>query len=353
MSELPWTSTIQVNRLFDLLDEGLVVLDNTGAIIHSNQTFADFLQYSAGDLVDRRFEDLIMEEQKGVFASHLSDSRGVSLSLPLITSDGQMKALEIKTLSLVEEEMPKGFCLIITESIETDISFKRIVDGAFLRIMTIDPKLNVSYANRAFGEGARDIIGKSALETVPPEFRSGLKDRLETTLNTGIYQELEISESIPGKPVTWHGLRIGPIKEEDGIIGAVIAAYDITDKLEALRALKEGEEKFRGVFEHANDGITLADEAGMIVAINAAQEKLFGIKREDVIGMPLWELQTSLLSEDQKTPERQKYLESSLASFFEKGDAPWLEQRTRGEFMHPHDGSRRFFEQTAFKIPTL
>ncbi|MHA2077177.1 MAG: PAS domain S-box protein, partial [Candidatus Thorarchaeota archaeon] len=124
------------------------------------------------------------------------------------------------------------------------------------------------------------------------------------------------------------------------------------DKLDALRALKEGEEKFRGVFEHATDGITLADEEGRIVAVNAAQEEIFGINREDVIGMPLWKLQASLLAEGEKTPEHRKYLETAVSSFFEKGTAPWLEKKTKGEFIHPIDGSQRFFEQAAFKIPT-
>ncbi|MHA2384233.1 MAG: PAS domain-containing protein, partial [Candidatus Thorarchaeota archaeon] len=77
MAELPWISTIQVNSLFDLLDEGLVVLDNSGTIVHSNQAFADCLQYAAGDLVDRQFEDFVVEEQKGALAVHLSDSRGL------------------------------------------------------------------------------------------------------------------------------------------------------------------------------------------------------------------------------------------------------------------------------------
>ncbi|MHA2158542.1 MAG: PAS domain S-box protein, partial [Candidatus Thorarchaeota archaeon] len=352
MAELPWISTIQVNSLFDLLDEGLVVLDNSGTIVHSNQAFADCLQYAAGDLVDRQFEDFVVEEQKGALAVHLSDSRGLPLSLSLVTSERDMKVLDVKVLSLVEEDMPKGFCLVVTESSETEVSFKRIIDGAFLKMMTVDPKLNITYVNRAFGELAAEIIGKSALESVAPEFRSALKDKLETTLNTGQYQELEISESLPGKPLTWHGLRIGPIKDNDGIIGAVIAAYEISDKLDALRALKEGEEKFRGVFEHATDGITLADEEGRIVAVNAAQEEIFGINREDVIGMPLWKLQASLLAEGEKTPEHRKYLETAVSSFFEKGTAPWLERKTKGEFIHPIDGSQRFFEQAAFKIPT-
>jgi len=352
MSELPWTSTIQVNRLFDLLDEGLVVLDNTGVIVHSNQTFADFLQYSAGDLIDRRFEGLISEDERGLFVSHLSNGRGLPLTLTLRTSEGDEIPFDVKSLNLVEEGLPKGFCLVITESASIDMSFKEIIDGAFLRFMTVDLKLNVSYVNRAFRKGASEIIGRSVLDTVATEFRLLLKEKLEVVLNTGQFQLVEIVETLPDKPETWHGLRIGPIRDGDQTIGAVIVAYDITEKIAALQGLQESEEKFRGVFEQANEAITLTDEEGRIIEMNPAMEQLFGIKKEDAIGAPYWKIQSSLLSEGEKKPELEKELESMLVSLFETGTAPWLERKTRGEFIHPVDKTKRFFEQTVFTIPS-
>ena len=352
MSELPWTSTLQVNRLYDLLDEGLVVLDNSGVIVHSNQAFADYMQYSAGDLLDRRFEDLIAEEQKGLLASHLAEAGDQTLNLDLLTGESIQRAASVRFLGLIEGELRKGFCLVVTDREKLCPQFKNIVSSMYLKMVSVDTDLNITYVNPAFSEADIEIIGTPVINGVGPAHREEFRHKLETSIEEGINQEIEISESIEGQATTWHVLRIGPIREDTSIVGAVIAGYEITDRVTVMKALKESEEKFRGVFEHANDAITLTDEEGKIVAINEAQEKLFGINRNDVVGLPLWELQASMLTEGEKTPEYQKQLQKILAEFFEEGTAPWLEKKTQGEFIHPLDGSHKTFEQTSFRIPT-
>jgi PAS domain S-box-containing protein len=352
MSELPWTSTLQVNRLFDLLDEGLVVLDNSGVIVHSNQAFADSLQYSVGDLLNSRFDDLIAEEQKGSLNLPLAANSNQPLDLTLMSRERNPRETSVRFLGLIDGEVPKGFCLIINDRDDRCPEFKKIVSSAHLKMVVIDTDYNVTYVNPAFSMDAHEIIGTPVVNGVGPEYREAFQQKLETAMKAGTNQEIEICESLEGKPPTWHVLRIGPIREDSKVIGAVIAGYEITDRINVMRALQESEEKFRGVFEHANDAITLANEEGRIVAINAAQEKLFGIKREDVIGMHVWELQVSMLKESQKTPEYQKALQKALTDFFEKGTAPWLEKRTKGEFIHPLDGSLKTFEQASFRIPT-
>ena len=352
MSELPWTSTLQVNLLFDLLDEGLVILDNSGAIVHSNQAFADSLQYSVGELVDRHFDDFISEEQRGILSSQMVETRGRPFDLGLITKNGKLLKNNIRILSLIEDENQKGFCLVMTEPEESGSDFEKIVSCAHLKMVTVDTDLNITYVNPAFSEDASRFIGFSVIEGVDPEYRDEFQQKLVKVINDGVNQEIEISEKHEGRPTTWHVLRIGPIKDEHGVTGAVVAGYEITDRVLAMNSLQESEEKFRGVFEHAGDAILLTDEEGCILSINKAQEKLFGINRETAIGMPVLELQASMLSEDEKTPEHMKYLKQSLSSFYDTGTAPWLEKTTPGEFVNPIDKTHKTFEQTAFRIPT-
>ena len=352
MSELPWTSTLQVNRLYDLLEEGLVVLDNSGVIVYSNQAFADSLQYSAGELLDRRFEDFIVEEQKGVLSYQLSDPDETPLDLNIVARDGSLLRASVRPLNLVEEELPKGFCLIFSIHEELCPEFKKIVSSAHLKMIAVDKDLRVTYVNPAFSEDPNEIIGTPVIMGVGPGYREEFRQKLETAIRDGVAQEIEICEELEGRDPTWHVLRIGPIRDESQVIGAVIAGYEITDRVIAMKAMQESERKFRGVFEHANDGITLVDEEGRIVEINRSQENLFGIRREDVIGMPVWELQASMMQEDERTPEFQKHLKDTFSSFFEDGTAPWLEQKTQGKFIHPLDGSHKTYDQTSFRIPT-
>jgi len=74
------------------------------------------------------------------------------------------------------------------------------------------------------------------------------------------------------------------IRNKDGvpekIIGAII---DITQLHETLNALKISEERYRGIYENANDIIWTSDLKGNFESVNPAGEKIFGIKFEEEI----------------------------------------------------------------------
>ena len=255
MSELPWTSTLQVNRLFDLLNEGLVVLDNSGVIVHSNLAFADSLQYSAGDLMDLRFDDLIAEEQKGQLISHLGAEPSSPIELTLVSQSGDRLQKQLKTIGLIEDELPKGFFLIITDIDEHCPKFEKIVSSAFLKMVVVDTDLNIVYVNPAFNESSEEVIGMPVYLGVAPEFRDELREKLETAMNDGTNQEMEFSETLEGRPTTWHVLRIGPIKDDNEVTGAVIAGYEVTERVKAMQALQESRERYELALMGADLGV--------------------------------------------------------------------------------------------------
>lgn len=67
-------------------------------------------------------------------------------------------------------------------------------------------------------------------------------------------------------------------------------ARDITERKRAEISLRESEEKFRSIVHESIDGITLIDENSRIIEWNKAQEKITGLKRQDVINKTISEL---------------------------------------------------------------
>ncbi len=63
-------------------------------------------------------------------------------------------------------------------------------------------------------------------------------------------------------------------------------AYDITERRRAERELKESEERYRGLFENANDIICTLDLGGNLTSVNRPGERIFGYGREQLIGRP-------------------------------------------------------------------
>ncbi|MDX6490031.1 MAG: hypothetical protein QOD43_276, partial [Gaiellaceae bacterium] len=83
------------------------------------------------------------------------------------------------------------------------------------------------------------------------------------------------------------------------VIAAVINGPAAAPEVEppAAEALRQTEERFRGLLDAAPDAVVLADEAGMIVLVNSQTEELFGYDRKALIGQPIETLLPGYLRE--------------------------------------------------------
>ena len=57
-----------------------------------------------------------------------------------------------------------------------------------------------------------------------------------------------------------------------------------TERKKAEDALRQSEEKFRSIFENANDLVVYLDKVGTVIDVNDKVEEIFGHKKNEVIG---------------------------------------------------------------------
>ncbi|MES2138858.1 MAG: PAS domain S-box protein [Bacteroidota bacterium] len=114
-------------------------------------------------------------------------------------------------------------------------------------------------------------------------------------------------------------------KDNQGnVIGVVAVARDITER-------KKAESKFRGLLESAPDAIVIVNNSGEIQLVNSQTERLFGYKREEIIGKGIEILIPS--SYKDVDPAHRK-------TFF---DNPEASQMGRGiDLMGQHNDGREF-----------
>jgi PAS domain-containing protein len=71
--------------------------------------------------------------------------------------------------------------------------------------------------------------------------------------------------------------RYSPLTDEgNNVIGVIGVATDITENRKAQKALQENEQRYRELFENANDIIYTHDLAGNITSLNRSGEKTTG-----------------------------------------------------------------------------
>jgi PAS domain S-box-containing protein len=71
-------------------------------------------------------------------------------------------------------------------------------------------------------------------------------------------------------------ISLSPLETDEGMLVSS-AIRDISDR-------KKAEEKFRGLLEAAPDAMVIVDASGRIVLVNAQTERLFGYRREQLLG---------------------------------------------------------------------
>lgn len=116
----------------------------------------------------------------------------------------------------------------------------------------------------------------------------------------------------------------------NGIDARIAMIQDETARHVAEEALRSGEERYRELFENANDVIFLHDLKGVVVAINRAAEYLTGYTRNEVIGHSF---------DDLVAPEARNQMQDSISAHLGGSATQHYELPILSKF-----GTRRYLE---------
>lgn len=117
------------------------------------------------------------------------------------------------------------------------------------------------------------------------------------------------------------------------------------------KALKESEEKFRETIKQLSDGIIITDEHGTIIECNNAFNQITGLRKENIVGKFIWDVQYILLPEEKRTYESYGELKSRINQLLNSKNLSQVNQPEDNKIQR-YDGEHRFLQTITFPIKT-
>ncbi|PJZ45183.1 PAS domain S-box protein [Leptospira brenneri] len=138
---------------------------------------------------------------------------------------------------------------------------------------------------------AEEVMGKSVLEVLKTDYLNLSSEQ--------VMQRVNLDGSFIGEVVQYakdgsiRNIEVNQVlldDESDLPIGYIAVGRDISDRLNAMRRVKESEAKLTEIIESAMDAIISIDQSKKIILFNGAAEKMFGYQSLEIIGQPLDQL---------------------------------------------------------------
>ncbi len=209
--------------------------------------------------------------------------------------------------------------------------------GLYCKIAPTNPGLLVKPAAELLGMNLRDVFPAEQAEV----FIAVIKYVLDVKQTAHVEYELLVE----GKTVYFE-TSISPMEEDN----TLWVARDISERKQAEERLRESEEKHRAFIEQSAEGIMLVNEVGNIIEWNHAREALSGLKSEDVLGKPYWDIRWQLSPPDMQTAGALQRFKSTTFEML-SGQSPLFNRVNEGRLV-TISGEIKNVEQVAFPIKT-
>ncbi|MEF8832188.1 MAG: PAS domain S-box protein [Candidatus Thermoplasmatota archaeon] len=300
-------------KLVETTGDIIIIHDKKGSIKFVNQAGLDFAGYSVEEVKGKNITDFLPEDEipdlierkKKRVEEEVKDR--LKYQTAFINKDGERIDVDVEATALLDEGEYKESLVIARDITERKMAEQKLKENrsrlnrsqkvAKVGSWEIDletDELTWSDETYSIFEIPKDksMDYQDFLDKIHPEDRDYVDEKWEEGLEDGEY-DIEHRIIADGK-TKWVREKADIKYDDEGkpieVIGSV---QDITERKMAEKKLEESEERYRRLFETAQDGMLIIDaETGIIEDANPFIQDILGYSKEELFGKELWELGT-------------------------------------------------------------
>ncbi|MGD0595952.1 MAG: PAS domain S-box protein [Sedimentisphaerales bacterium] len=295
-------SETKYKAIFESAREGILVADiETKRFKFANPAFCRIFGYAAEELARMTINDIHpkkhLPDVLAEFDAHTQGKSAFSYNIPCLHKNGDIFYVDISSTATAINGRPSivGFFTDTTERKhtedalrESEARYKAIFNYATEGIVVTDIETKQHrYANpafcRMFGYTAEQLQQMAVYDIHPKEYIPSVIAEFEAQARG----EKTLAQNVP----CLH--KNGTVFYADIDTTCVVIDQrpcnvglftDITERKRTEEALRESEEKFRGLAERSSDMVFMTDTRGFITYLSPACKRIFGYKPEEMVG---------------------------------------------------------------------
>ena len=304
-------SEFRFRQIYDNAPVMMHSIDKNGVVRNLNRKWLAEMGYFRDEMIGRRIAEVMTPESVEalwqILPKFWRDRKVADLPYQYIRKDGTI--IDVLLDSVVMDDPIWGE---VSLSVVRDVTAQKQAEAALkdsekrFRALFEQAAVGVALIDTRTGQFAKinqrycDIVGYTMEEMGKLTFQNITHpEDVETDLqNMNLLRQGKITESSVEKryyhkngQTVWVNLTISPLwafGEEPNYHIAVV--QDITERNRAEEALRESEQRFRAIFESAQDCIFIGDANLRYTHVNPAAEKFLGLPASRVIGRTSYDL---------------------------------------------------------------